>query len=94
MPPALKNRPRLPSHLLGYYEAYHCLKRHRTKSEAGLNPISYESIVKYAEVNGYRYPTETFNYFLTLVQACDDAFLDFAYEKQKKALSKLNTRTS
>lgn len=93
MPPALKNRPKLEAHLLGYYEAYHCLKRHRTHSEVGPNPISYESIVKYAEINGYLDDTETFDYFLFLLQACDDAYLDFIHAKQKKALSKMKSKS-
>jgi len=93
MPPALKNRPLLPSHLHCYHEAYSSLRCHRTRSEAGYNPISYESIVLYAQVNGFMSSNEVFEVFLTLVQSCDHAFLEFVDEKQQQAIAKMKAKS-
>lgn len=92
MPPALKNRPLLPAHLHCYYNAFSSLRCHRTRSEAGYNPISFSDMVEYAKVYGYFDSQETFDTFLTLVQSCDHAFLEFANEKQQQALNKLKAK--
>lgn len=94
MPPALKTQPELSAHLVPYLEAYHSLKCHRTRSEAGYNPISFSDLVMYAQTHGFFDTQETFEDFKTLVQSCDHAFLSFADEKQRQALAKMKNKSS
>lgn len=93
MPPALKNRPELGSHLIPYLDAYNALRCHRTRSEAGYNPIGYSDLVLYAQTHGFFDTPDTFHMFEILVQACDHAFLSFADEKQRQAIAKMRAKS-
>ena len=86
-PPALENEPRISSHLHPYLDAYNTLRCHRTKSEAGYNPISYESLITYAKVYGFDDTFDELNTFCVLVQSCDHALLDYADEVRSKAMA-------
>ena len=93
VPPALKNRPRLDSHLIRYIDAYNSLRCHRTRSEAGHNPIGYSDLVLYAQTHGFMSCPDVFETFEVLVQSCDHAFLGFAEEKQRQAFAKMKAKT-
>jgi len=92
MPPALKNQPEIPSHLLPYLDSYNALRCHRTRSESGYNPIDYPSVVLYAQTHGFFDTQDNFNRFEILVQACDHAFLEFADEKQRQAIAAMKAK--
>jgi len=87
MPPALKNEPKLASHLLPYLDAYNSLRCHRTRSEAGYNPLAYADLVLFAQTHGYMSDAEGFKSFEVLIQACDHEFLAFADEQRTKAIN-------
>lgn len=92
MPPALKEQPKLPSHLFIYYDAYHELKHHRTRSEAGHNPILYSDMVLHAQIFGFFQGAEEFRVFATLIRACDNAFLGYAEELQRKEMTRVKAQ--
>ncbi len=92
-PPALKSRPEVGSHLLPFLNAYNSLRCHRTRSEAGYNPISYNDLILYAQTHGFFDTPDTFHSFETLIQACDHAFLSFADEKQRQAISQMKSKS-
>lgn len=92
MPPALKNEPKLDSHLLPYLDAYNTLRCHRTRSESGYNPIDYTALVTYANLYGYTKDLDEFDRFCILVQSCDHAFLSYADEKQAKAIKSMSKK--
>jgi len=91
VPKALKNRPKLKSHLHEYYKAYSSLRLHRTKSDNGWDPISFESLVSYAKVYGFNSTVEETDRFIMLVQACDFSFLEYAEERRGKEASRIKS---
>lgn len=68
-----------------YLSAYESLEHYRTKSEVGYNPISFETVERFAERYNLFDTLEEFDRFRILIAACDNAFLtavDAARAKQ------------
>lgn len=93
MPPAIKNQPKLPSHLIPYLDAYYSLGRHRTRYESGVNPIGYSDLVTYAQTHGFMADQETFGRFELLVEACDSEFLSYVAEERQKEINRINAQS-
>lgn len=86
-PSALRNKPHLFYHLQWVREAYSHLATTRPPSMAGVLPIPWTAIDRYAEradINGQ----DDFEDFVSYIRSMDQTFLDFHEKKRKSEESK------
>lgn len=92
-PPALLRKPNLTPDLHLYVEAFYTLSGFRAPGFSGPGPLLFADILAYARLVGYTTVDEQL-FFVSVIQAADGAFQEYAAKKSKAETAKSKAKPS